>query len=225
MNSRTYLGWKRGSIKHLWLFGKAGCGKTVMSATIIHDIRMHCQGSTGSACGMFYFDLSDERKQSYESCLRSLVSQLTTKEPALSMLGRLHRLSRGRPQIRDLEQILLTAIDSYSEVFIILDALDESSENSNGGHTERQRLMDQLIQLSRMAPKLSFLMTSRDLLDIRRTMGYMGALAMHMATKSLNQDIIKYVRSQFVNDVDLARLDETAKTEIEAAVSLKSDGM
>ena len=195
-----------------------------MSATVIHVIRKHCQNYEGTVCGMFYFTFSDKQKQSYEDCLRSLVTQITTQEPALSMLVKLHRPSHSSPGIHDLEQILLTAVNSHIKVFIVLDALDESPEVVDGNLTVRQRLMNELVRLSKASPKLSLLITSRDLVEIRRMTSQMGVLAVSMVPKSINRDILQYIRSQIAGDVDLARLDETVKEEIETVMS-KSDGM
>ena len=119
---------------------------------------------------------------------------------------------------------MLNAINSNVQVYVVLDALDESPEMVDGNLTVRQRLMNELIRLSERNPKLSLLITSRDLPDIRRTMSQIGASAVFMVPESVNRDIIRYVRSQIIGDIGLARLDEVFKEEIEAAIS-ESDGM
>ena len=62
INSATYSDWKNGSTRHLWLHGKAGCVKSVISATIVEDIRKHCQGRADLGCAMFYFAFDDASK-------------------------------------------------------------------------------------------------------------------------------------------------------------------
>ena len=73
LQSDQYTQWKEGSIRHLWLYGKAGCGKTVLCSTVIEDIRAHCDTAMNSGYAMFYFSFSDNQK-SYTDLLRSLVA-------------------------------------------------------------------------------------------------------------------------------------------------------
>jgi hypothetical protein len=43
----------------LWLYGIAGCGKTILTSTAIEDAIGYCQSNTGSAIAYFYFDFND----------------------------------------------------------------------------------------------------------------------------------------------------------------------
>ena len=83
LQSDEYQNWKAGTLKCLWIYGKAGCGKTVLCSTAIQDIRSHCEGAKNAAHACFYFTFSDNEKQSCENLLRSFVVQLGWKEPGL----------------------------------------------------------------------------------------------------------------------------------------------
>ena len=85
LQSTQYKGWKSGHTRHLCLFGKSGCGKTLLSSTVIEDLKLYCEGVLRSCLAVFYFSFSDTRKQSSEDLLRSLIAQLAEKEPAQSI--------------------------------------------------------------------------------------------------------------------------------------------
>jgi hypothetical protein len=86
LKSSQYQSWKTGVVSHLWMHGKAGCGKTILCSTAIEDIRVTCEQDADTSFAFFYFSFSDERKQSDSDLLRSLVAQLAWREPGLSML-------------------------------------------------------------------------------------------------------------------------------------------
>ena len=222
LQSEQYREWKDASINHLWLYGKAGCGKTILCSTVIEDVRAHCETTANSAHAAFYFSFSDNQKQSYESLLRSLVAQLGWKEPGLSMLRHAYESpSRSLPGPDDQETILLSSIKSYNKVFLVLDALDECPE---GGEV-RQNVLERLEGLSQRAPNLRIFVTSRELRDVRESMEMLGADAVAIDARSVDADIRKYVSTELLRNRKLCRLDSETKTLIEEAISQKADGM
>jgi hypothetical protein len=69
---------KRQLVLSLWLHGIPGCGKTVLTSTIIEHFR---QDTTCQVLLYFYFDSSDTDKRSLNSLLRSLITQLCRELP------------------------------------------------------------------------------------------------------------------------------------------------
>jgi hypothetical protein len=43
LKSSQYQSWKTGAFRHLWMYGKAGCCKTILCSTAIEDIRNTCE--------------------------------------------------------------------------------------------------------------------------------------------------------------------------------------
>ncbi|KAF2479868.1 ankyrin repeat-containing domain protein, partial [Neohortaea acidophila] len=111
LQSGQYQQWKRGDVRHMWFYGKAGCGKTVLSSTVIEDLNLHCDTDTDSRLAIFYFTFSDNRKQTFESLLLSLVQY--------------DKPNRSLPAPAALEEILLSCIAQSGQIFLVLDALDE----------------------------------------------------------------------------------------------------
>ncbi|KAH7187396.1 hypothetical protein DER44DRAFT_130688 [Fusarium oxysporum] len=125
LNSPVFQEWKLGSRQHLWLYGLAGCGKTILSTTIL-DHLLQIDTYTTLA---FFFDFSDPRKQKLENLLRSLAVQLyhTGNEAArrLDNLFTSHDNGRRQPDTTALSACVDTMIQTAGKVFIIIDALDE----------------------------------------------------------------------------------------------------
>ncbi|EXK77074.1 hypothetical protein FOQG_18203 [Fusarium oxysporum f. sp. raphani 54005] len=125
LNSPVFQEWKLGTRQHLWLYGLAGCGKTIPSTTIL-DHLLQIDTYTTLA---FFFDFSDPRKQKLEDLLRSLAVQLyhTGNEAArrLDSLFTSHGDGRRQPDTNALSACVDTMIQTAGKVFIIIDALDE----------------------------------------------------------------------------------------------------
>ena len=222
LQSDKYQEWKAGKRRHLWLHGKAGCGKTVLCSTLIEDIREHCDASTNSVCGIFYFSFSDYQKQSYESLLRSLVVQLGWRAPTSSMLLQAYaKLNRSLPGIEELEKILLASFESYDDVFLLFAALDECPE----GIELRQHVLEGLERLTQRARNVRTLATSRELLDIRKSMEILRAEPTLIAVNFADADISRYLSAELSRDRKLSRLDSSTKALIENTISQKANGM
>ena len=222
MNSSQYREWKTASIRHLWIYGKVGCGKTVLCSTAIEDMKTYCKSHPKAGHAVFYFSFSDEHRQDHVNLLRSLIVQLGWKGPGLSMLQQAYkRQSQGLPGLDELEEILLSCFRSYDDVFLFIDALDECPEDRD----VRQKMLECLTRLSQKAHHLRIFATSRELSDVRHSMLLLGAEPVSIATHSVNDDIRKYVGKQLSRDSRLSRLDPATKALIQNSISGKADGM
>lgn len=220
--SNEYQAWKSGG-RHLWLYGGAGCGKTILCSTAIEDIKLCCKDKNfGHA--VFYFSFSDKRKQTYEDLLLSLVAQLGYKGSGLSMLQQAYnRADRRLPGFEELQQILLASFQSFDRIFCHLDALDECPWSDG----ERQRILDGLEKLlgDGRAQNAHFIMTSRDLPDIRQLMEQLDAQSICLSSQRVDADIHRYVSTQLDRVPKLSRLDSTTKSLVEENLTQRSDGM
>ena len=220
LQADQYQRWKAGLASPLWLYGKPGCGKSVLCSTAIEDVRAYCESTPNVGHALFYFSFSDNEKQSYESLLRSLIVQLGWREPGLSMLVQTFEKPNATvPGIDELEKILSSSIESFDEAFILLDALDECPETG-----ERQILLERLERLSG-APNLKILVTSREVGDVRFSMELLGADKIAIAADFVDADIHKWVSSQLLRDRKLIRLDLATKALVEKTITQKADGM
>ncbi|KAJ6527956.1 ankyrin repeat-containing domain protein, partial [Mycena vulgaris] len=120
--------WKYSLHSFLWLHGISGCGKTMLSSAIIKMLR-----DNGETIVYFYFDTTDDRKQKLEDLLCTLVSRLSECAPhaatILKGFWKPHASGADRPSNKALLEILRKILQEFTTpVYIVLDALDESSE-------------------------------------------------------------------------------------------------
>jgi hypothetical protein len=222
LTSSQYQRWKASDIDHLWMYGKAGCGKTILSSTAIEDIRDTCEKDADISYAFFYFSFSDERKQSDGDLLRSLVVQLGLKEPGLSMLLQAYKNNKSSvPGLDELEKILLASVRPCARVYLIMDALDECPED----HEARQRVLELLERLIQGASNLKILATSRELPAIRESMAALGSEPMRIATSDVDADIQRYVANQLSGDRSFGKFRNETLHLIESTITSKADGM
>ncbi|EWZ28033.1 hypothetical protein FOZG_18259 [Fusarium oxysporum Fo47] len=127
LNSAAFREWETGSRRHLWLYGLPGCGKTVLSTTILD----HLMNIDDHITLDFFFDFSDTTKQTVDGMLRSLAFQLYKLEVdssrELDGLFKSHRDGRDQPTTKTLLGCLYTMLRGPVKIFLVLDALDEST--------------------------------------------------------------------------------------------------
>ncbi|KAK8208092.1 hypothetical protein IWZ01DRAFT_454504 [Phyllosticta capitalensis] len=165
-----YLKWKscRNSNSFLWLRGKLGSGKTILSSMIIEDLKMENTQSMENIPGKplyFYFDFANTRKQSLKDALRSLINQLCNMgiDPRKYILQ--SDLHTKEPTIQSLLRIFHAMVEKIGEVWIVLDALDECATRHDYSSGELLPWVEQLM-VSQKACNIHLLVTSRPEYDI-----------------------------------------------------------
>ncbi|KAJ5214504.1 NACHT nucleoside triphosphatase [Penicillium cf. viridicatum] len=123
----VFESWHAGSRRHLWLHGLTGCGKTVLSATVLDHL---ANGNDGLILS-FFFEFGDSKKQTWDDMLRSLAFQLYQRGVGsaiyLDALFNEHQNGSGQPETKALSDIVSKMLVAQRKVYIVLDALDEST--------------------------------------------------------------------------------------------------
>jgi len=128
LQSDVFTKWKIEQNSFLWLYGIPGCGKTILSSTIIEDLE---RTLPHWSLLYFYFDFSNTSKYTLESMIRALTSQLyyrhvETSQRLESLLSSCEDGHR-QPTSESLCNVFLQMIEQTKELWIVLDALDECS--------------------------------------------------------------------------------------------------
>lgn len=143
MESDEFTEWKNTPASTMWLHGIPGNGKTVLSAAITQHLIFENGDNPEISVLQFYFNFNDAAKQLTAQMIRSLISQLlpTDGQPAsytiiqesYSQYGE----GRYQPSFEDLLTTLEKLLGHRSTVFIVIDALDESTDWSRLIDTSR----------------------------------------------------------------------------------------
>jgi hypothetical protein len=226
LQSEKLKKWREGAASRLWLHGIPGCGKTILSSTIIEHLQQHCDDDSGKVTVYFYFDFNDAQKQNPELMLRSLLFQLLQRSVIIPKCVDALFWSCGsgqqQPSLHVLLEVAPQVMRQFTHVYIVLDALDEC--------TQRFELMEMLETVAGWQLDIvHLLMTSRKQRDIEMslktyvkeddTVGLQGDV--------VDEDILRYVQQRLQDDKGLAKWNKDAdiRQEIETALMCGARGM
>ncbi|KAG5802662.1 hypothetical protein H9Q74_011922 [Fusarium xylarioides] len=164
--SDDFKTWEKESKSFLWLNGKAGSGKSILSSSVIKYLKDQYENDPEIALAYYFFSFGNVEQQKVSVMLSSLVRQLCASRPDTPRpIKRFENyMAKGeRPDIETLETALVSATSGFSAVFIVIDALDECPVLDG----ERPRLLKCLHRIiASMPDNLHIFCTSRAEWDI-----------------------------------------------------------
>ncbi|KAN0129332.1 hypothetical protein V8E53_012816 [Lactarius tabidus] len=226
----TVADWKTsGSL--LWIHGKPGSGKSILSSAIIRDLES--LSATGSACmAYFFFDFKDTGKQDSRALLSSLLVQLSEQSgqcrDLLMRLYSAHQNGSRQPTDDSLARCLTDMLTTMRDVpiYLIMDALDECP-NDSGIPSSRENVLElvkKLVELRR--PNLRLFATSRPEFDIRTALEPLATQHLSLHDESGQKlDIDHYVSSVVRSDKRMKRWRDDEKAMVIQKLTEKADGM
>jgi hypothetical protein len=226
LESAKFAEWKERAASRLWLYGIPGCGKTILSSTIIEHLLQHCHDDTSIATAYFYFDFNDTQKQDPELMLLSLLCQLLQRlvviPKGVEALFSSCENGQRKPSLHALLDVTRQVAQEFAHVYVILDALDECAQ--------RSELMDMLETIAGWPlNNLHLLITSRKERDIETSLGsYVGEEdTVCLQRDVVDQDIQRYVQQRLRDNKSLAKWNKDAviSQEIEDALMRGARGM
>ncbi|EQB55388.1 hypothetical protein CGLO_04687 [Colletotrichum gloeosporioides Cg-14] len=224
-----YLSWKRTSKSSLWLYGKPGSGKTIISSTIIEDLRTS-EVSMSSPVLYFYFAFNDNRRQSLDDAIRLLIYQLYFQSGvARDMLDLIAtKANTSRETNTDLLcETFKTVVQGSGGAWILLDALDECQTRAD--LSANQGLLSWIQGLINSDINIRFLITSRPEFDIKSTLGKIANYLIDLSGASIDRDIEVYVSDSMSKHHGLRRWFseeyEDLREEIKHNLTANADGM
>jgi ankyrin repeat protein len=204
----------------LWLSADPGCGKSVLSKSLIDNELSNTQ--TRTTCYFFFKDDNTEQKSATNALCALLHQLFSRKKSLLSCAVRLYEETGAKfhESFEELWQILLDAAGKpeAGEIVCLLDGLDECEESA------RYKLIDKLKAFysgEKSGVALKFLVTSRPYYDIERRFRELTSRfpAIHLAGEEETPEIsheIDFVIESKVKDIasDLG-LDDAVKLSLE----------
>lgn len=213
----AFKAWKRQPGSFLWLHGIPGCGKTVLTSTIIEHLK---QDMPSDVLLRFYFDVDDPDRQSLDSVLRSLIEQLSRERPEASQslhhLWASHGGENRPPSPESLQRAFQSMLSGIGSVSIILDALDESTTRH-----ESLNWLKMLVESETTDCRL--LVTSRMEKDIESALQSWTRVEdrVSMQRNEVDKDIRAYIENILRNGAELRRWNSRPDLMIEIDMRFK----
>ncbi|KAJ7094767.1 hypothetical protein C8R44DRAFT_645244, partial [Mycena epipterygia] len=186
------------------------------SSIIVDNLRTQLEPHN-IGVAVIYLNHKESDAHSPANLLASLWRQLILGKPIGSNVHELyekHREPRTRPSLAEAQAILCSIIREYSNVFILIDALDEYPE------AQRNNL---LCHLSRLGSNVNLLVTSRSHITINDPTSFET-----LEIRAKEVDIRKYLEGQILKSPRLSKHIQSSpdlREAIEARIVQRSDGM
>jgi Cdc6-like AAA superfamily ATPase len=229
LQSSIFKKWQTDHHTFLWLYGIPGCGKTILSSTIIEHLK-HTYPER--LLLYFYFDFTDSGKQTLEDVVRSLISQLYRRrrdtQTSLDSLFSSHENGQRQPSCESLCKVFLQMVNQANDVYVVLDALDECKTRKGSPSEGILLWLKTLVQLDQR--NVHLLVTSRpehDIKTVLSTVAKSGDNIIPIQSDLVNDDIRSYVHTRVREDNGLKRWRSRQEVfeEIETQLMEKANGM
>ena len=221
LGSADYCAWRAGSGALLWLNGISGCGKTVLSATVIEDVSRFCSINPDTCYAYYYFDFNDTAKRKAYSMVSSLLGMLgysTESQPqCIRDLHDKHLSGQQEPSFDDIVSALVSVLQGRRKIYILLDALDECSE--------QDRLLKCICTIESTCKNVNIFVSSRREYNITEALVDRVKYDIDMKIAAVDADIELFVRNFLSTDRALSKWPSDIRAEIKDELCGRSGGM
>jgi hypothetical protein len=176
------------------------------------------------ASAYFFFDGRDGQKgsQLVDSLIRSLILQFAASYEGIpATLAKLYESchdGKSQPSVQSLQSVLLTILESFDEIYIVLDALDEC--------TERKGLLKWINQMtSWKRSKLHLLATSRPEEDIAKHLRLLDPNHVYIKQDLVTSDVERYIDCILDGEDAFDRWKDEIKSDIKSKLLESAGGM
>ncbi|KAI1351104.1 hypothetical protein F5Y01DRAFT_284019 [Xylaria sp. FL0043] len=175
----SFRSWRdREESSFLWVSAGPGCGKSVLTRSLIDEWQLSTSPATSTVCYFFFKD-GDAKRQHGANALSAILHQLFVQDLTGKFMS--HALHRHRnygkslaTNFSELWDILLdcTTTSDAGEIICVLDALDECNRNDRDEIISKlEDFFTTIGQASRRTCRLKFFITSRPYDTIEQSIG------------------------------------------------------
>ncbi|KAF3219549.1 hypothetical protein TWF679_011015 [Orbilia oligospora] len=216
LTSDEYNTWL-GSKYVLFCPGIPGAGKTILTSIIIDNLITRFNSDSTVGIAYIYCNFNRSHEQNLDNLLASLLKQLAAQSQyalpdIVKKLHKSHLAQKTRPENKDIIGALRLVIQTFSRVFVIVDALDEYPA-SNG----RAKFLTELFHLHDNYG-VNIFATSRFIPEITKIFerGTMPESRATVEIRAHDEDVRNYLDGQIsqLGDTLLEEYREHIKTEI-----------
>ncbi|KAJ0413069.1 hypothetical protein BJY00DRAFT_320158 [Aspergillus carlsbadensis] len=215
--SREYLDWVNGTCDTLFCPGIPGSGKTIMTASVIDDLRTRFPAPSAVGVAFLYFSYQDQKSQTIEKMLLSIVRQLTQRMASIpdsveGLYGK-HTREGSRPLTGEILTVLHAVAKQHERVIVVIDALDECQ-------TSRSTFLEAMVDLQAVCNAHIFA-TSRDDGEITERFQH----ATHLEIIAREEDVERYLSNNMSCLPRFAQREGALRESIITVVKQATDGM
>ena len=225
LKSEQFRNWFNGRIKNLWCHGAPGSGKTVLSSIVVNHLLQSSSQDDQVGVAVVYCEWKQQNVQTVVNLLASIWSYLTAAKPLSQDVQDLynhHTEFRTTVKPEEVLSILKKAIDGFKHIYVIIDALDELSEDID----RAKRLMESLSRLSPgKSKKVRILATSRSPKSILPESGSIQITATEYDIRRFVRDEIHQGLSDSNDLSNKVRDDENLQVMFVDAISKQVNGL
>ncbi|KZP10818.1 ankyrin, partial [Athelia psychrophila] len=224
LEGSEFTRWKEYPDILLWLNGGPGCGKTVLCAAAIQAIIDFCDSKASTGYAYFFFDgrSAEAALLVHDKFMRSIVMQLAHRCDGIPVaLAEMYRkCDKGfrRPPIDLLEATFLRILDSFNDVYIAIDSLDECSERP-------EVILWIQSMASKASGKLHMVMSSRPESEIMQGLRELSQLKEICISGHQTEPDIRSFLNTRLSQRDAAKWTNAQKDMIKEALTDGADGM
>ena len=181
-------------------------------------MKQYTESRAQAALAFYYFDFTNDVKTKTLSCLRSLLLQLAERAADTTSLQAIHRVyAMGTPPIQEFLEVLKSMLCTHSRVYIVVDALDECTDQE-----ELFALLNSIRDWNLEC--LSILVTSRDEPDIRECVHPAPEQEINLRNAAIENDVRLFIVETLRKDKRLQDWSDIFP-EIEGALTSGAHGM
>ena len=182
----------------------------------------YCKQLPRAALVFFYFDFNDTKKRDFDALIRSLITQLLSQcETIPKVLLNLYQSHMKSSRGIDNDVLVETfreLVRTFQDVYMVLDALDESSEC-----TEVLRFIENVQDWS--LSQIHVLVTSRQFAIIEISFETLVFDRICLQESQMNRDILIYIEDKLVNDKVMAKWPPDVREKVRTKLVAGEEGM
>jgi len=218
LNSPEFTDWLQGSGKTLFCPGIPGAGKTMIAAIAVDHLG-NLARSKNIGVAYIFCNYKSQADQSVNTLLAAILKQLVQTQPVMAeqviRLYDSHSVKRTRPSLDEIFTALQSAC-KYSRVYIVVDALDECTDQEGA----RSRLLAKLRKLQH-GSNICLMVTSRFIPDIEQEF----RSALKLEVRASDEDVRRYVAGQIPYLPKCIQRDDEMKSLVQGKIVKAVDGM
>ncbi|PMD45946.1 hypothetical protein L207DRAFT_382923, partial [Hyaloscypha variabilis F] len=217
-NTPDWGEWINSRLRALWIHGIPGAGKTILAAHIVEKIVRICERMDKYTKCVYYYCYHGHNQDESLPFLRWLSSQLLRETDEVTTVAWKAYKRNLEPDSEALLEILSTTLDCFDQVYVVVDALDESQSRHN-----LLQILNVLVTDPRFS-KIQLLATSRDYADIELQMCRFSQ-SLSMSNSFVGADIRIYVAAKIMTEAKFQRWPLNLRVEVEETLSIGARGM